>query len=88
MNLIIVAIAAFGGGVLSALLGWLDSKETFNSRKFGKSAVIALLAGIGFAVGYSFGDGVEVGDVFLAILGGAGVDSLSNRVIGATRISK
>ena len=83
--MIIVALAAFGGGLLSALLGWLDSKEPFDGRKFAKSAGFAVFSAIGFAVAYEFSDGVTVKDIGLAVLGGAGVDSLANRAIGTMR---
>ena len=80
-----VALAAFGGGILSAMLGWVDSKEPFDTRKFLKSVGFALLSGIGFAVAYEFSDGVTLKDLGLAVLGGAGVDSLSNRALGTLR---
>ena len=84
MNLVLVAGAAFGGGILSAFLGWLDSKEPFVGRKFGRSCIFALLSALGFAVTYSFADGVTARDICLAIIGGSGVDGLSNYVIGAS----
>lgn len=83
--MIIVALAAFFGGVLSAFLGWCDSHESFDLRKFGKSVGFAFLAALGFALSYSFADSVGARDVFVAILAGAGVDCLSNRAIGAIR---
>ena len=82
LDLVVVAVAAFGGGILSAFLGWLDSHEPWDGRKFGKSMGFALLSALGFAIGYSFSDGVGTRDVFIAILAGAGVDSISNRAIG------
>ena len=81
--MIYVALAAFSGGVLSALLGWLDSQEDFAPRKFARSMVAALLSGIGFALAYQGGETVGIRDILLAILGGSGVDVLSNRALGA-----
>ena len=78
-----VAIAAFAGGSLSALLGWLDSQEPFNPRKFVRSIVAAVISGIGFALAYQGGEMVTIRDILLAILGGSGVDVLSNRALGA-----
>lgn len=80
-----IALVAFGGGILSAFLGFLDSAEPFNGRKFAKSVGFALLSGIGFAVAYEFRDGITIKDLGLAVLGGAGVDSLSNRALGTIR---
>ncbi len=82
MNYLLVALCAFGGGILSALLGWADSIEPFDARKFAKSVGFALLAGLGFAVSYAYQDTIGVKDYFLAILGGAGWDVLTNRVKG------
>lgn len=84
MNLVIIALAAFGGGVLAAVLGFLDSKEPFDARKFGKSVGVAMLSGLAFAVGYSFSNHIGARDTFLAVLAGAGVDVLTNRAIGAS----
>ena len=71
--------------MLSAILGWIDSSEPFNVRKFGRSAIFALLSGVAFGVGYNFVGQVGVRDLFLALLSGAGVDVLSHRAIKVTR---
>ena len=82
MQPIYIGLAAFCGGLLSALLGWFDSKENFDWRKFGKSLVMAFISGISFAVAYNYSGEIGTLDIFAGILGGAGVDALSNRVIG------
>ena len=79
MNYLVVAGFAFAGGIVSAVLGYLDSTEPFNRRKFAKSVVASLVAGLVFAVAYAYQDGIGVKDYMLAILGGAGVDVLANR---------
>lgn len=84
MGIVVVALAATFGGVLSALMGWWDSKEPFDSRKFSRSVVVALLSGMAFAISYSFAGDVSIKDIFLAIMSGAGIDSLTNRALGAT----
>jgi hypothetical protein len=83
-DLVFVALAAFIGGMVSAILGWIDSGEAFNVRKFGRSAIFALLSGIAFGVGYNFIGEVGIKDLFLAVLSGAGVDVLSHRAIKVT----
>lgn len=80
---IYIAIAAFVGAMLSAGLGYLESGEAFNPKKFGASLVRAVVAGIVFAVGYSFSNGIGVIDILIAVAGGAGVDVLGNRAAGA-----
>ena len=83
LGLIYIALATFCGGVLSAILGFLDSHESFDTRKFGKSIITAFVAGLLFALGYSFANGIGVKDIIIAILGGAGCDSITNRSLGA-----
>jgi hypothetical protein len=75
-------MAALLGGLVAALLGWLESNEPFNPRKFGGSAIRALIASILFAVGYQLLGTLGLLDLFYAFLGGAGVDVLGNRVAG------
>lgn len=87
-GIIYVAVAAFAGGILTALLGWLESGKPFVPRKFGASLVRALIAGGAFAVAYQFGNGVSIVDIFVAVLGGAGIDVVSNRVAGAIRAQR
>ena len=82
-SLVFIALAAFLGGLLSSVMGWMDSGEPFDPRKFFKSLMAALIAGMSFATIYSFSNGITPKDILLAILGGAGVDGLSNRAIGA-----
>jgi len=78
----LIAICAFLGGILAAFFGWTGSQETFNPRKFGASVGFALLAGLGYAVTYSYSETIGVRDYFLAVLGGAGWDVLTNRAVG------
>jgi len=82
MDRFYVALAALLGGLVAALLGWLESNEPFNARKFGGSAVRALIAAVIFAVGYQLANSVTMLDLFYAFLGGAGVDVLGNRISG------
>jgi hypothetical protein len=82
-NLIYIAFAALAGGIAVALLGWLDSHEPFNPRKFGGSAVRAFVAGIVFATSYHAVPIINTLDIFFAFLGGAGIDVLGNRIAGS-----
>ena len=82
MTTAIIALAAFGGGVLAALLGWADSEQPFVFRKFFASLLRAVIAALLFAAAYQLRDGLGALDVVWAILGGAGVDVLGNRGAG------
>ncbi len=80
MEIALIALSATFGGIAVALLGWLDSHEPFDSRKFGASIIRSLVAGIIFAISYEFRETVSIVDFFLAFLGGAGVDALGKRI--------
>ena len=81
MDRIFIAIAALVGGIVAALVGWLECSDPFNVRKFGSSVVRAVIAGAVFAAGYDLsGHPAAIIDLFYAFLGGAGVDVLGNRI--------
>ena len=85
MNVIWVGVSAFVGAMVAAILGWLDSGEPFVVRKFSASIVRALVAGVVFAVGYAYTNGLSPIDFGIAFCGGAGVDVLGNRISGAIK---
>jgi hypothetical protein len=85
MDIFWIAGAAFGGGIIAALLGWFDSGGFFQPKKFGASVIRALIAGVVFAIGYTFTNGLTPIDIAIAFLGGAGVDVLGNRASGALK---
>ncbi|MDD4985481.1 hypothetical protein [Dehalococcoides mccartyi] len=80
MDRFYIALAALAGGLAAAFAGWLESNEPFNQRKFGSSAIRALIAGAVFAAGYELSGSLGMLDLFYAFLGGAGVDVLGNRI--------
>ena len=82
MDRLYIALATLLGGLVAALLGWLESNESFNPHKFGGSAIRAVIAGVIFAVGYHLSGPAGMLDLFYAFLGGAGVDVLGNRISG------
>ena len=88
MELIIIFAAAFIGGVANALLGWRDSQVPFARGKFVASVIRALVAGVVFAISYSYGDGISIIDIGVAFLGGAGVDVIGNRVAGVLKSNR
>lgn len=83
MNTLYIALTALLGGVAAALLGWLESGEPFNQRKFGGSVIRSLIAGAIFAAGYQISGAVGIIDLLYAFLGGAGVDVIGNRISGS-----
>ncbi len=78
-----IGVAAFLGGVVTALLGWTESNLPFNVKKFMSSIIRALIAGIVIAAAFNYGETVGPLSYFIAFLAGAGVDVGGNRVAGA-----
>lgn len=83
LTLFCVTLTAILGTLTAALLGWLDSGEPFNGRKFAASTLHAVVAGIVIVVGYSFRTSVDWFDYLIVFLSGAGVDVTLNRISGA-----
>lgn len=83
MERIYLALAAMVGGIVVALLGFWDSKEPFDPRKFGASVLRSLIAGVIFAVGYNLAEQISVLDLLWAFLSGTGFDVGVNRIAGA-----
>ena len=74
------AVAAFLGAVVVALLGWADSKEPFDGKKFLASALRGLVAAVTFAVGVTATDSAVSWPFYLAsFLGGAGLDVVGKK---------
>lgn len=78
-----IGIAAFLGGVVMALLGWTESNQPFNVKKFLSSVIRALIAGVGIAAVFDYGANIGPLSYLVAFLAGAGVDVGGNRVAGA-----
>jgi len=85
VNVIFIGIAAFLGAICSSLLGWCDSQEAFDVRKFAGSVIRAIIAGVIFAVGYNYMNDITPIDIGIAFLGGSGVDCLGNRIAGSIK---
>lgn len=81
--MIILIALSIAGGVTSAVLGWMDSGEPFDARKFGASLIRTIL---GSAVAALALQGINSVDVFVyltAFLTGAGLDVLGKRAQAA-----
>lgn len=72
--ILLIAVAAFVGGIVVALLGWTETKEPFNARKFASSIIRSLIAAVVFAVAYNYSEVTPL-SYLIAFLGGAGVDA-------------
>lgn len=89
MSIIYVALSAFGGGIVSGLLGWADSNEPFIGRKFLGTALRSILAGVVFAGGYIALSGTPtLADLGTAFLAGAGIDVGLKRIAGTVSTTK
>ena len=87
IELLLLLIVAMFGAIISAILGWAESGEDFNARKFVPSLFRTAIAAAAVFVGTSY---VDIGSVTLMIyilvfLAGMGIDSGGNRLAGALR---
>ena len=87
MWLLWIALAAFGGGLIAGLLGWVKADVGFSARKYLPTVIRALMAGGAIALTYNFvGDAASVADIVAAFMAGAGFDVLGHRIAGTTNI--
>ncbi len=89
MYILYYGLAAFAGGIVSALLGWIgsDPPEPFIGRKFAASALKAFLAAVAaISAGAIIPPVGLLATILLcagAFLAGAGVDSALKRLVNA-----
>ncbi|MFA5377996.1 MAG: hypothetical protein WC455_19755 [Dehalococcoidia bacterium] len=80
MDKLWLALAAGGAGILVALLGFLDSQEKFNLRKFCASVVRSLIAGVIWAAAYPINEPISWSVILAAVASGPFFDTIVNRV--------
>ncbi len=79
----LIAVAALVGGIVTALLGWTETTEPFNPKKFTSSIIRSLIGAVVIAVAFDAAGGISPLDYLVAFLAGAGVDAGGKRVAGA-----
>jgi hypothetical protein len=84
LEIAILALLAVFGALFAAVLGWLDSGEPFNARKFATSVGRAIVAGLLVSLTVILVPSTQVGiyEYISSFLLGAGVDVLGNRAAG------
>jgi peptidoglycan/LPS O-acetylase OafA/YrhL len=80
---VLIIIDAVLGALVAAYMGWLDSGEPFDAKKFSSSILHGIIAAVIFVLGYSFATSVSPWDFLVIFLGSAGVDVVINRTTGA-----
>jgi hypothetical protein len=83
MDVIFIGVAAFVGAMVAALLGWTESGEGFDARKFSSSIIRAIIGGVGIAAAWDYVGSITPIAYLLAFLAGVGVDAGGNRIAGA-----
>lgn len=80
-ELLILAAVSVLGAIISATLGWLESSEPFDARKYLSSIIRGILSGLVVFIGYQYVnlDTITPFDYVLALLMGAGVDVIGHR---------
>ena len=80
MDKLWLALAAWGAGIAVAALGWLESKEKFDIRKFSASIIRSLIAGVIWAAAYPLDKPLSWEVVLGAIASGPFFDTVLNKV--------
>ena len=83
INLIGVALAAFVGGITTALLGWSEASAPWNWKKFSSSIIRSLVGAVAIAAAMDYSGATAPIIYLLAFLSGAGVEVGGNRIAGA-----
>ena len=81
--IILVFVAAFMGGIVAALLGWVSTNECFVARKFVTSVIKALIGAVVISVTFNFAGTTNLIMLMIAFLSGAGVDAGAKRITNA-----
>lgn len=84
IQILLVTVLSIAGALFAAALGWCESGEPFNARKFTASILRAFAAGMVFSVtSYASLETADIWTYFASFLGGAGIDVIGNRAAGA-----
>lgn len=82
---LILILLTIGGAILAAVLGWGESGEPFDSRKFGCSVGRAIIAGATAAMIFQDVEVITPWTYLSALLVGAGIDVMGHRASGVFR---
>lgn len=85
LQILAISLLSVLGAVTTATLGWLESDEPFNPRKYVASLLRATIAGLITALGFSTVTTIDAWDYIVAYLAGAGVDVFGHRIAGNLR---
>lgn len=85
LHAIWIALSAFSGAILLSLLGWSNSSEKFNLKKFTGSLITAVFAAAVVAATFDYSKSVNAVAIFTAVSTGAGADAVRKAVSNASR---
>lgn len=88
INILGVAAAAFLGGMLVALIGWTESSDTWNWKKFIASVARSLIGAVAMAAAWDYSGATTPIIYLLAAISGAGIEVGGNRIAGAVASRK
>jgi hypothetical protein len=82
MQILLIGLAAVGGGIAVDLLGWAESKEGWDWRKFAGSIIRSVVAACPIVLAFNF---TEIGPLsyVIAFFTGAGGDAALKRAMAA-----
>ena len=88
ISIIVIALAAFVGGLATALLGWTEQATPWDWKKITNSAIRSFVGAIAVAAVMDFSGPITPILYLFAFLSGAGIEVGGNRVAGVIRKKK
>jgi len=82
INLIWIALAAFVGGMATALIGWAEQNTPWDIKKFTSSLIRSMVGGVAIAAAMDYSGATAPVIYLLAFLSGAGIEVGGNRIAG------
>ena len=83
INILWIAVAAFGGGMATSLIGWFQQGGPWDGKKFGASVLMSLIGAFAITAAVDYSGATAPIIYFVAFLSGAGVEVGGNRIVGA-----
>ncbi len=81
-----IGLAAALGAICTALLGWTESGEPFDVRKFMSSVIRAIIGGAAIAIAFDYSSASGPLSYLIAFVAGAGVDAGGNRIAASIAV--
>lgn len=83
IEILLLVLSAVAGAAVASALGWSESTESFNAKKFASSLIRGAVGAVILVLGYQYVVAIEPWDYILVFFGGAGFEVTVKRAQGA-----